>query len=87
MAALLMSCNPLNIRMPAFSVMLAGIVVCWLVVVFIHLYCFQYPSTDSWSYASPALTARVPLKLTMPFLGTFDGADMGWGLNWPGGDS
>jgi hypothetical protein len=64
---------------------MAAIAVCWLGLAFIHLYFFSYASMDSWCYAAPALVARSPFQLSMPFLGTFEGLDKGWGLHWPGG--
>ena len=67
------------------DVLLAGIALCWVGLVWIHLDRFSFASMDSWCYAAPALTAEVPLHLTMPFLGTFEGADRAWGLHWPGG--
>jgi len=63
----------------------AGIVLCWLLVAFAHLYFFGYASMDSWCYTAPAAMARVPFALTTPFLGTFEGSDRAWGLHWPGG--
>jgi hypothetical protein len=70
---------------PAATPLFAGAILCWLAAAFIHLYYFAYPSVDTWCYAAPATMARAPLELTMPFLGTFEGADKGWGLHWPGG--
>jgi hypothetical protein len=66
-------------------ILVAGIVLCWLVVAFLHLYCFAFSSMDSWCYALPGLMARAPFHLADPFLGTFQNWNRGWGLHWPGG--
>ena len=59
--------------------------VIWALLGFINLYNFSYASMDSWCYAAPAVLAKYPFDLRMPFLGTFDPASSGWGLHWPGG--
>lgn len=70
---------------PLFATVFGAIVLCWLIVAFIHLYFFGYASMDSWTLTAPAAMAKVPFALTTPFLGTFEGADKAWGLHWPGG--
>ena len=68
-----------------FAPVFVSLVCCWLVVAYVHLYFFGYPSVDTWAYAAPAITARAPLEITTPFLGAFEGSDKAWGLHWPGG--
>jgi hypothetical protein len=69
----------------ALKFIFAGIILGWLVTVFLHLYFFAYASMDSWCYAAPAVMARAPFHIITPFLGAFEGADRAWGLHWPGG--
>jgi len=65
--------------------LLAIAIPCWFIFAYVHLYFFGYAAMDSWCYAGPAATARVPFAITTPFLGSFEGADKAWGLHWPGG--
>jgi hypothetical protein len=70
---------------PLFTTVFGGVVLCWLLAAFLHLYFFGFASMDSWTLTAPAATAKTPFVLTTPFLGTFEGADKAWGLHWPGG--
>ena len=75
--------RPARARVP--RLLPAIVVPCWLALVWTNLYFFGYAGMDSWCYAAPALAAKAPFQLTMPFLGTFEGSDRAWGLHWPGG--
>ena len=68
-----------------FCALYGGFLAGWLALAWVNLYFFSFCGMDAWCYAGPALTARAPFSLTMPFLGSFEGADKGWGLHWPGG--
>jgi hypothetical protein len=56
----------------------------WAAAAVIHMRPFRGGHMDSWCYFAPAAFARWPFDLTMPMLGDWHGADMAWGIQWPG---
>ncbi|MEM1059033.1 MAG: hypothetical protein AAGK14_07275 [Verrucomicrobiota bacterium] len=63
-----------------------AVVLVWAVLIWIHFYCFNLPTNDSWFYLAPAVEAEYPGDLHLALLVPgFYGEEAVWGLHWPGG--